>query len=60
MQERRFQFAQFAQVIQNIPIEYQGEEINYLDLDQDFFPVERALGVKWVQLSNNIEGQTMH
>jgi len=35
------------EVIHSIPIEARAEDIKNLDLDQDFLPVERALGVQW-------------
>lgn len=34
-------------VILCIPIEDRAEEIKKLDLDKDFLPIERALGVQW-------------
>lgn len=35
------------EVIHSIAWEDRAEDIKYLDLDQDFLPVERALGVHW-------------
>ena len=35
------------EVIHSIPTEDRADDIRNLDLDQDFLPVERALGIQW-------------